>query len=121
MVFFTRKPGVSLDDFRNHFEDHMHHMKEVAGKSFPSKHTRIYLSRSPEGDCPAHVVYGEQSDFAFDGIVIMEFEDKAHKDLFLEKTHTSDELSGFEEDPLLPDRSKRKVCRVSHICVTEAD
>lgn len=119
LVFFTRKPGVSIDDFREHFENHMLHMKKTAGEGFPTKHTRFYLTRTPADT--AHVVYGEQSDFPFDGFVVMEFQSKEHKDLFLEKTHTSQELSGFEDDPLLPDRMKRKVARISHICVTEAD
>ena len=122
LVFFTRKPGASVEEFQDRFENHqIPLLKKTAGDGFPAKHTRVYLKRSTEGDCPAAIVYGEQSDFAFDGIVLMEFDDRANCDRFIERTHAQEQLENFQNDPLLPDRTKRRACLVSNICVTERD
>lgn len=123
LVLFSRKPGVSPKEFEEYFESHqVPHLKSTAGEGFPVTHTRVYLQRSEEGPDFKAVILpnrGSESDFPFDGLAIMEFEHKAHADLFLERTHTDEQLSKFQGNPLLPDRTKARAVMVSGVYVTK--
>lgn len=78
-----RKPTISPAQFREHYERvHIPLVREIAGPLFPLTHTRKYISREKQiekenPEYTAHVMAGEQADFAYDAIVEMTFEDQA--------------------------------------------
>ncbi|KIM94090.1 hypothetical protein OIDMADRAFT_60927 [Oidiodendron maius Zn] len=119
VVFFSRKPGVSPAAFQEYFEkNQVPILKKTAGDAFPIKHTRIYLQRSEEGDCPADIIFGNQDDFTFDAIALLEFEDASAGKRFTDATHKPEYLDRFDDVPLLPDRSKRRAALVNKVYET---
>lgn len=83
VLFAYRKPGMSPDAFRDHYETvHIPLMKELGGSLFPLSHTRQYISRtcaeSPDAEqpYPPVLVSGSPSDFAYDAITEMVFESR---------------------------------------------
>jgi hypothetical protein len=85
LVFETRKPGMSIDAYINHYDNiHIPLVKECTGDAFPQSHTRYYLKRQPlpEGastdTIPTPLIfYGKPEDVDYDCVVIMTFEDVA--------------------------------------------
>lgn len=83
LMLVYRKPTISPEQFRKHYETvHIPLVHEIAGPLFPLTHTRKYISREKEigkgnPEYIAHVMAGEQADFAFDAIVEMTFQDQA--------------------------------------------
>lgn len=76
-IYAYRKPGLSLEDFKKHYENHAELVKHISGEHFPLVHKRTYIARNtaevaPEGASernaltPATVLVGKQSDFDFD-------------------------------------------------------
>jgi len=119
LVHIWRKPGVSPKAFQDHFEkNEMPYLRQIAGDTFPIKHTRYYLKRAEEEGNEADLVRGEQTDFTFDAVVLLEFTEKEHADRFLERTHEPSHLQMYEDHPLMPDRSKSRAVLLDSIYVT---
>lgn len=83
VLFAYRKPGMSPEAFRDHYETvHVPLMKELGGSLFPVSHTRQYISRTKahfpdaEQPYPPVLISGSPSDFSYDAITEMVFEAK---------------------------------------------
>ncbi|KAI1380046.1 EthD domain-containing protein [Hypoxylon crocopeplum] len=84
IVFVTRKPGTTPEQFKHHYDNvHIPLIRGIAGPFFPLSHTRRYIYRS-EGEAqdttrnaatPAQVLLGSQADFDYDAIIEMTFSD----------------------------------------------
>lgn len=81
-AFETRKPELSVPEFIDYYDNvHVPIIKENMGDSFPLTHARYYLKRQNGSDTP--VIFGGQlSDFNYDVITIMTFENEAHLNAF---------------------------------------
>ena len=121
MVFFSRKDGTSPAEFESAFENMMPTIAKHTAKTFPVSHTRHYIKRSEEGDCPAEVAVGTQEEFKFDTVSLIEFEDKESVDKFREDRHSSEYLKHFDEENSanLPDRSTMRAVVLSNVYVTK--
>ncbi|KAI1855420.1 hypothetical protein JX266_000285 [Neoarthrinium moseri] len=89
LIFAYRKEGWTPEQFKDHYETkHLPLMQSIGGSLFPLAHTRRYLHREktaaaegePTGNAyyPATVPMGSQSDFDYDAIAELEFEDADH-------------------------------------------
>ncbi|KAI2617295.1 EthD domain-containing protein [Hypomontagnella submonticulosa] len=132
IIFFaTRKPGVTPEQFKTHYEDiHMPLLREIAGPHFPLTHTRRYIQRSPgvaEGTTlnattPAQVLVGTQADFDYDVVVELTFEDAATFQAFMAYAHTPERSARViaDEETFL-DRSQSRAVVLGDINVTKRD
>lgn len=79
MMLVFRNPAMTPDQFKEHYENiHIPLMKSLAGDIFPLAHTRHYIQRAGSADgYPATVLTGGQSDFNFDCVSTLSFEDQA--------------------------------------------
>ncbi|KAL4877840.1 EthD domain-containing protein [Aspergillus karnatakaensis] len=109
LILSSRKPGLSLEEFRTHYEEHVQLIKSLAGDTFPLSHRRTYLARTtvntPTGDgpgrnalIPAIVVRGEQSDFDFDATAELTFADQDAADKFMERMGQRENAQKLLED-----------------------
>lgn len=79
LLFITRKPSLTPEEFKNHWESvHIPLLKEIAGDTFPTTHTRRYIARPVElnSSWPAAVLVGTQDDFTYDGVAELVFRDE---------------------------------------------
>lgn len=121
MVFYSRKDGISPAEFESGFENLMPTIAKHTAKTFPVSHTRHYIKRSEEGDCPAEVAVGTQENFKFDTVCVIEFDDKESVDKFRDDRHNSELLKIFDEEnsAMLPDRSTMRAVVLSNVYVTK--
>ena len=88
LFFVHRKPGTSIADFQNHYENrHIPLIRSLAGHHFPTFHIRRYLrgsditkdssDNSEAVSTPAHVLVGTQSDFDYDVVGEWIFENES--------------------------------------------
>lgn len=80
LLFLYRKPGLSLQAFKDHYEkNHMPLLMSFALGKAPKTHTRHYIERPNAGSAntstPATVLMGSQEDFDYDSITQLDFED----------------------------------------------
>ncbi|KAL4865078.1 hypothetical protein BDV12DRAFT_155549 [Aspergillus spectabilis] len=100
LILSSRKPGLTLEEFRTAYEAHVQLIKRLAGDTFPLSHRRTYIARTtiePGTDdpsssdittarnptTPAIVVRGEQADFDFDATAELTFADQEAADRFM--------------------------------------
>jgi hypothetical protein len=78
-VFVTRKPGLSPDDFKDHWENkHIPLLESLSGPRFPLSHIRHYLARdSLNPDDRPYVLVGTSEDFTWDAYAEITFESEA--------------------------------------------
>ncbi|KAJ5151153.1 uncharacterized protein N7482_010405 [Penicillium canariense] len=88
LVYAHRKPGVSPEDFKQHYEAHIDLFKRLVGEDFPLTHRRTYIERTASDTAavdasprnattPATVILGRQSDYDFDCLAELTFADRA--------------------------------------------
>ena len=125
-MFVTRKPGMSLEAFVDHYENkHVPLVMEVLGDVVPVRHTRHYLKRNPPGaegnDVPPPLVFfGDASTVDFDCITTVELKDEAHFQAFNEKFANSPRRKDIDEDQeAFADGSKFRVVAVESPKITE--
>jgi hypothetical protein len=123
-MFVTRKPGMSLEAFVDHYENkHVPLVLEVLGDVAPVRHTRYYLKRgAAEGNNtpPPLVFVGDAATVDYDCITTVELRDEAHFQAFNEKFATSPRRKDIEEDEAaFADRSKFKIVAVESPKITE--
>ncbi|KAJ5569881.1 EthD domain-containing protein [Penicillium hispanicum] len=131
IIYAYRKPGLSLDDFRKHYEAHAELIKRLTGDLFPLSHKRTYLARStvetaPEdasprnATTPATVIAGRQSDFDFDAYAELTFADQAALMAFsakvLQDADVAAQIAADEEKFL--DRSKIGIAMLGDVVET---
>ena len=79
ILLTSRRPDLTPSAFKAHYEDHhMPLVRRQCGDLWPITHTRSYIARSDEGSCDAAVIAGAQTDFEFDCVTQMQFEDETH-------------------------------------------
>ncbi|OTB01352.1 hypothetical protein M426DRAFT_14514 [Hypoxylon sp. CI-4A] len=119
LIFGHRLPGVSPADFKQRYEAHMANLAEpMAGPHFPVSHTRRYIAR-PDGKNAA-VVVGAQSDFDYDVLAEMAFEDQASYKKFAEILSTGENAQRILEDEArFFDRSRVRMVVLGDTEVTE--
>lgn len=129
-IYAYRKPGISLEDFKKHYEAHVELIKRLSGDDFPLSHKRNYIARSsventPEGattrnaTTPATVLVGQQSDFDFDAYAEVTFADQAAFQAFGAKVYAPEaaaQIAADEEQFL--DRSKLGIAMLGDVIET---
>lgn len=82
LILATRKPGLDPGKFKAYYDgNHVPLIQELTGALFPLSHTRWYVERNRTSnagtvDYSASVVSGVQTDFSFDAISELVFEDE---------------------------------------------
>lgn len=117
VVFVTRKAGISLADFKEHWEKcHIPLLRSLSGTSFPSRHTRHYILRNEtDGENDAMVLVGKPNDFTYDGFAVVEFENECAFKTFL-PVMSSQEVGDDEER--FTDRAKMRCVALGEVVVT---
>ncbi|KAF2107914.1 hypothetical protein BDV96DRAFT_653415 [Lophiotrema nucula] len=84
ILFVTRKPGLSLHEFKYHWEtNHIPLLKDLVGQDFPLSHTRHYLDRDTSlPGAPVTALFGAQEHFTFDGVGVLTFINRDHYESF---------------------------------------
>ena len=99
-------------------------VQSIAGAHFPKAHIRRYIHRtesassSTDNDYPASVLLGAQSDFEYDAMAELTFDDETAFQTFfgiVSEQEAADKISKDEE--MFLDRSKMKVVVLGD-CVT---
>ncbi|KAA8649387.1 hypothetical protein EYZ11_005645 [Aspergillus tanneri] len=130
LVYAHRLPGISPEDFKQHYEAHIELFKRLVGDDFPLSHRRVYIARTaveaaPDGasarnaTTPATVVVGQQSDYDYDCLAEMTFADQASWEACVAKAYAP-EISAqiaADEDKFY-DRSKTGVVIVGDVTET---
>ncbi|KAF1842777.1 uncharacterized protein K460DRAFT_340196 [Cucurbitaria berberidis CBS 394.84] len=118
-MFIPRKPGMSLEAFKDHYENkHVPLILKALGDAKPLRHSRYYCQRNSaaqEGaDVPPPLLYlGDPSTVDYDCIATVEFEDQAHFIRFNETFETSPLKKEIQEDQdAFADSSKFKILAV---------
>ena len=123
-MFVARKPGTSLEAFKDHYENkHVPLVLEVLGDACPVRHTRYYLKRAGPADGadvpPPLIFFGNPEFIDYDCITMVEFEDEAHFQRFNEVFATSPRRAEVEADQsVFADGSKFRVLAVESPKVT---
>jgi hypothetical protein len=132
IIYAYRKPGLSLEDFKKHYEAHVDLVKKLAGDSFPSSHKRSYIARTtvttPPDDAttrnaftPATVLSGQQSDFDFDAYAELTFPDQAAFGAFHARVTAADAAAQIAADEgKFLDRSRLGIAMVGDVLETNA-
>jgi hypothetical protein len=134
LIYAYRKPGLSLEDFKKHYEEHVNLIKRLVGDDFPLSHKRSYIARnvvssSEDGKnitvternatTPAIVFAGQQSDFDFDAYAELTFASQEALQIFTVKLQASEaaaQLAADEEKFL--DRSKLSIAMLGDVIET---
>ncbi|KAF3067201.1 hypothetical protein GL218_08690 [Daldinia childiae] len=131
LFFFTRKAGISPEEFKEHLENiHMPILQEVAGPHFPLSHRRHYIQRTQgqgEGttrnaSTPAQILLGSQADFDYDVVAELTFQDAAAFQTFMAFSHTPEKAAKVGADQeLFLDRSQLRAVVVGGTEVTKRE
>lgn len=129
-IYAYRKPGLSLEDFKTHYEAHVDLIKRISGNDFPLSHKRNYIARNSvevaaEGASernmltPATVIIGQQSDFGFDAYAELTFADQAAFQAFGAKVYAPDAAAQIaaDEEKFL-DKSKLGIAMLGEVIET---
>ena len=132
LIFAYRKPGLSPAEFKSLYEtSHIPLVQSVAGSHFPKAHVRRYIQRSQEksapastddveehSEYPATVLIGAPSDFEYDAIAELTFDDEAAFQAFfgtVSQQDAAEQIAKNEETFL--DRPKMRVVVLGD-CIT---
>ncbi|CAI6340421.1 unnamed protein product [Periconia digitata] len=121
VIFVTRKPTITPDEFKDYWENHhIPLLQSLTGDSFPRQHRRQYLARierkgfggPANKDNPPLVLRGSPEDFDFDGIAELTWDDedtfrKFYKAIY--STEAAAKLARDEEIFLDPGKLKTVV------------
>lgn len=131
LIYAYRKPGLSLEDFKKHYEEHVNLIKRLTGDDFPLSHKRYYIARSVVSDVnkntaternpttPAIVFAGQQSDFDFDAYAELTFASQEALQIFTAKVQAPDAAAqvAADEEKFL-DRSKLGIAMLGDVIET---
>ncbi|KAL2752940.1 hypothetical protein ACRALDRAFT_1083472 [Sodiomyces alcalophilus JCM 7366] len=76
MVFAARKLGITHEQFKTRYEQHMRMVEEICGDAMPLSHTRWYTRHEGVDDKPV-LLAGNVDERHYDVVVLMVFEDEA--------------------------------------------
>lgn len=133
LIYAYRKPGLSLEDFKKHYEEHVNLIKRLTGDDFPLSHKRHYIARNVvssedsktitvterNATTPAIVFAGEQSDFDFDAYAELTFASQEALQIFIAKVQAPDAAAqvAADEEKFL-DRSKLSIAMLGDVIET---
>ena len=134
LIYAYRKPGLSLEDFKTHYEEHVKLVRQIAGDDFPLSHKRSYIARnvvsSKEDDqvnkvternatTPAMVIAGQQADFDFDAYAELTFATPEALQIFTAKVQAPEAAAQIaaDEERFL-DRSKLGIAMLGNVIET---
>ena len=133
LIFAWRNPNLSPAEFKSYYENnHVPLVKSLAGSTFPISHVRRYLDRTqtdaPSADggvnanYPASVLIGKPTDFEYDVIAELTFEDEAHFQAFMAIVGQREAAAKIEKDnSYFLDSEKMRVVVVGDITVMKRD
>ncbi|KAH7009895.1 hypothetical protein EDB80DRAFT_892024 [Ilyonectria destructans] len=109
MLFAPRKVGITHDEFKTRYEQHMRMVAEICGDAAPLSHTRWYPQHVGEDDKPV-LLAGNAEEMYYDAIVMMVFEDEAAFNRFHRALLTEEANARIEADEAgFFDRSRMKI------------
>lgn len=122
----TRKPSLSLDEFKDHYENkHVPLVLECIKGVEPQSHVRYYLKRNDAskdeaGIAPPLVFAGDASTIDYDCITKIEFRDADHFRQFSHVAGNSPRLAEIEADQkAFVDMAKFRAFAVEEAMVTK--
>ncbi|KAF9874576.1 HypE protein [Colletotrichum karsti] len=80
MVLAGRKDGITHEEFKRRYEQHMLLVEEICGDAMPLKHTRWYPPHGADGK--PILLSGNTDEMYYDVIATITFEDKAGMERF---------------------------------------
>ncbi|RAK94844.1 EthD domain-containing protein [Aspergillus ibericus CBS 121593] len=121
LAYLYRKPGTTPAYFKDYYEHHhLPMVKQMTGASFPTRHKRYYLPRTPNNAgsmdltnayyAPT-VLAGKPDDFPWDVYVEMVFQDRQHFQAFRDGLDAQGERVASDEMNFM-DRTKVFVAEV---------
>ncbi|KAI1164593.1 EthD domain-containing protein [Nemania serpens] len=131
LVFLSRKPGTTPEEFRNYYAgSHLPMYRQLVGSHFPVRHTQRYVHRTAaSGDgntqrnpsTPASVFLGTQADFDYDVVVTIEFKDAAAFQAFYEYVQQPEIVATVDADEeKFLDRTQTRVAVLGETIVMTA-
>lgn len=128
LIFAYRKPGLSPAEFKSYYESrHVPLIQSIAGPLLPISHTRRYIQRvqgsteggADNGNHPAAVLIGTPTDFEYDAIAEVIFEDEAAFQAFFACVNQEEAAVRIAEDEeKFLNRAKMRVVLVDDCKVT---
>ncbi|KAJ5412996.1 hypothetical protein N7465_005301 [Penicillium sp. CMV-2018d] len=107
IVFASRKPTITHEEFKARYEQHMRMVAEICGDAAPLSHTRSYLKHDAES---TPILLAGSVNEAYDAVVTMSFEDEAAFGRFCLALNTPEAKAMIEADEAgFWDRERMKV------------
>ena len=99
IMYLTRKQGMSPAEFKSHYEsNHVPLIVSIFGDLMPTLYSRRYIERSDEAPHDANVLIGQQTDFPYDCITELVFDNKQKLDAFNAVYYRPDIQNTIQED-----------------------
>lgn len=108
VAFLWRKPGLTPNEFRQHYEtNHIPLLLDLLGSTFPTSHTRFYIPRQSSTANSADtsnanyvptIFIGDTKDFDYDAYASLVFEDEAAFHAFYARLTDPDVAKTVAED-----------------------
>ncbi|KAF2468318.1 uncharacterized protein BDR25DRAFT_231806 [Lindgomyces ingoldianus] len=139
IALIYRKPGLTPAQFRTHYDTvHVPLLKSLVGDTFPITHTRNYVTRTrtrSDDMAPTSIssdsnnelwlptLYrGQPSDFPYDSMTVMVWEDKTAFERFCEVFYHEEVQEKMQDDEeKFIDRRFRMVCALEEPIVTRRE
>lgn len=108
IVLAPRKPGITHEEFKRRYEQHMLMIADLSGDAAPLSHSRSYIQH--DADDKPSMLAGDAGDMPYDCVVRMDFEDEAAFGRFVGALSTEEAAAKIEEDEAgFWDRTRQKV------------
>ncbi|PWY67881.1 hypothetical protein BO70DRAFT_366178 [Aspergillus heteromorphus CBS 117.55] len=107
LLLGTRNPTIPPSTFKAHLESHVELIKRLTGDAFPLAHRRSYILRTT------------QSDFEFDSVAELTFEDQAALERFQARVRAPEAAKLLKEDEdRFSDRGRLCIVRLGEVVET---
>ncbi|ROT38219.1 hypothetical protein SODALDRAFT_312785 [Sodiomyces alkalinus F11] len=119
MIFAARRAGITHEEFKKRYEQHMRMVEEICGDAMPLSHTRWYLKHEGADDKPV-LLAGKADEMRYDAIVQLVFEDEAAYRRFYSALLTEEANARIEADEAgFWDREKMQVAVIGDVKETK--
>ncbi|KAJ5702598.1 hypothetical protein N7488_010146 [Penicillium malachiteum] len=117
-IYAYRKPGLSLAEFKTHYEAHAALLKEIAGEDFLNE-TISHAPHERNALTPAIFLVGQQTDFDFDAYAELTFVDQAAFQAFCAKVYAPEAAARIAADKeKFLDKSKLGIAMIGDVIET---
>ncbi|KAI2817936.1 hypothetical protein CBS115989_5488 [Aspergillus niger] len=119
IILAHRKPSITPDSFREHYESHVQLIKRLTTNAFPLAHRRSYLAHEPGTNATMSLSRTADFEFGFDATAELTFADQAALQAFrarLSCPEVASQIAADEETFL--DREKLKVAVLEDVVET---